>query len=302
MEEKIKTLIETKFETVKGISPEWFIRFFDMLESFGVNEDKISKALDFALSEQNLNLTQRGNNRNGFDKNSRTTKMLDEFYALMQRLSKNIGEEKFRKFLEDSLDYMQAEYEKFDNTSETCFKNLFLKCLVQAFPEELELVSGRTKLAEMSTESDSCTIDLKLGGMTIGDIHFEEVQGNTPLIIFTDLRTLPGLKRMGLGSYIFKEFCKQVSSYKPGYSVVAWNVMKDKDGSKVYPKWGAHPVKLEVKNDFWEVDPTPLTEEQTQAFYGDGSRIYYFSPETIALIGMQKNNRYGKECIREKSM
>ena len=76
---------------------------------------------------------------------------------------------------------------------------------------------------------------------------------------------------------------------------MAWNVVKDKDGSKVYPKWGAYPVKAYVENDFWEIDTTPLTDKEMDEWYGAHGRAYYFSPEKIEEISKQPNNRYGKQ-------
>ncbi len=299
MKQGIQKRIDERFKDVKGISPEWFIRFFDMLDKCGVAQETISKALDFALSEENLNSTAKSSNRDGFNKDPRhTPAMLDEFFTYLTNISNEIGIDRFREFLEDTLSQMEIDFDdlsKQDHTKNTCFKNLFLKYLVKSHPKDVQLINSKTPIEELSPETDISTIDLKIGGMSIGDIHFEEVAGNPPMITFTDLRTLPGLERMGLGSYVFREFCKQVNEHKHGYSVLAWNVVKDKDGSKVYPKWGAYPVKAYVENDFWEIDTTPLTDKEMDEWYGAHGRAYYFSPEKIEEISKQPNNRYGKQ-------
>lgn len=150
LKQKIQQRIDEVFEKVKGISPEWFIRFFDMLESCGVSEERILKALDFAMSEENLNATSKSSNRDGFDKDlHHTPAMLDEFYSYLSNISKEIGIDRSREFLEDTLSQMQNDFEepsKQDNSKDTCFKNLFLKYLVITHKEDVQFVNSKTSI------------------------------------------------------------------------------------------------------------------------------------------------------------
>ena len=104
-------------------------------------------------------------------------------------------------------------------------------------PEDVVFEYGGTPIEKMSADEYSSSILLKIAGMQIGDIVFEETNGNLPIVQFNDFRTINGLEKMGLGSHLFIEFCKQMVKYKQGYSVMAWNVMKGHDGEKVYSKW-----------------------------------------------------------------
>lgn len=216
----------------------------------------------------------------------------------MNNMAQNYGKDKFKAFLEKTLLQIADEYEEYKKNGyakRTSLKNLFLKHLVLEHPEDVVFEYGGTPIEKMSADEYSSSILLKIAGMQIGDIVFEETNGNLPIVQFNDFRTINGLEKMGLGSHLFIEFCKQMVKYKQGYSVMAWNVMKGHDGEKVYSKWGAYPVECYFDKDFWEINTTPLTDEQTDEFYGNHGRIYYFSPERIEEISKWPNYRYGEQ-------
>lgn len=298
IKQEIQKRIDIAEKLKKGITFDWFRRFFDMLEKAEVSDEIIIKTMDYALSSDGLErITAKGNSE-GFINNKQSKEAIEKFFEYMGDMAQSYGKGKFKDFLENTLLQIADEYEEYKqhgHAKRTSLKNLFLKHLVLEHPEDVAFEYSGTQIEKMSAEENPSLILLKIAGMQIGDIKFEEVNGNPPIIQFTDFRTLNGLERMGLGSHLFIEFCKQMTEHKHSYSVMAWNVMKGHDGEKVYSKWGAYPVKCYVENDFWEVDTAPLTDEETDEFYGEHGRIYYFSPERIEEISKQPSNRYGKQ-------
>lgn len=294
IKQEIQERIDAAEKLKKGITFDWFRRFFDMLEKSGVKEEIILKTMDYSLSADGLErITAKGNSEGLFN-NKQSKEAIDKFFDYMGNMAQSYGKDKFKDFLENTLLQIADEYEEYKkhgHAKRTSLKNLFLKHLVLEHPEDVAFEYSGTPIEKMSAEEDTSLIFLKIAGMEIGDIKFEEVNGNPPIIQFIDFRTLNGLEKMGLGSHLFVEFCKQMTEHKKGYSVIAWNVMKGHDGEKVYSKWGAYPVKAYIDNDFLEVDTSPLTDEETDEFYGEHGRIYYFSPEKIEEISKQSNNQ-----------
>lgn len=303
LNQEIQERIANAEKLKKGITFDWFKRFFDMLEKAGVSDETILKTMDYSLSVEGLEkITAKGNSE-GFFNNKQSKEALDKFFEYMRRMAQNYGKDKFKEFLENALLQIADEYEeykKYGHAKRTTLKNLFLKHLVLEHPEDVTFEYSGTPIEKMTEEDYSSLISLKIAGMEICDIKFEEVDGNPPIIQFTDFHTLSGLEKMGLGSHLFIEFCKQMAEHKPGYPVMAWNVMKGRDGEKVYSKWGAYPVRCYVDNDFWEFDTTPLSDEDVSDFYGDHGRIYYFSPERIEEISKQPTKRYGEQGKTEE--
>lgn len=296
--QEIQDRISAAEQMEKGIMFDWFKRFFEMLESAGVSDEIIIKAMDYSLSADGLErITAKGNSE-GLFRNTQSKVVIENFFEYMNNMAQNYGKDKFKVFLEKTLLQIADEYEEYKKNGyakRTSLKNLFLKHLVLEHPEDVVFEYGGTPIEKMSAEEYQSSILLKIAGMQIGDIVFEEVNGNLPIVQFTDFRTINGLEKMGLGSHLFIEFCKQMVKYKQGYSVMAWNVMKGHDGEKVYSKWGAYPVECYADNDFWEIDTTPLTDEQTDEFYGNHGRIYYFPPERIEEMSKRPNYRYGEQ-------
>ena len=298
IKQEIEKRIEIAKTIKKTISYQWFERFFAMLEMSGVNEEVIIKTMDYALSADGLErITAKGNSE-GFEKLPKSKQATDKFFEYMTNMARTYGQEKFKNFLENSLLQIANEYEEYKQNGfsrRTFLKNLFLKHLVMEHPEDVAFEYTGTPLDKMSAEEDLSIILLKIAGMEISVIKFQEANGNPPAIHFIDFHTLNGLEKMGLGSHLFIEFCKQMTEYKHGYPIIAWNVMKGHDGEKVYSKWGAFPIRVGYENDFWDYDTTPLTPEETDEFYGEHGRLFYFATETIEKIAKQPNTRYGKQ-------
>lgn len=298
IKQEIKERIEKAKALKKTISFEWFERFFDMLEKSGVSDEIIRKTMDYALSADGLERTTAKGNSEGFYKNKQSAQAISGFFEYMRNMAQNYGQERFKDFLENSLLQIADEYEEYKQNGfgkRTSLKNLFLKHLVLENPEDVVFEYFGTPIDKLSADEDLSLIYLKIAGMEIGDIKFQEQNGNPPAIHFTDFRTLNGLEKMGLGSHLFTEFCKQMTEHKTGYPVIAWNVMKGHDGEQVYAKWGAYPIMVGCENDFWEYDTTPLTPEETDKFYGDHGRLFYFAPETIEKLATKQNTRYGQQ-------
>lgn len=306
MENNIKQEIQDRIsaaeQMTKVINFDWFKRFFEMLESAGVKSEIIIKTMDYSLSADEFEriIAFKVNGEGLMFRNRHSIVVIENFFKYMNNMAQNYGKEKFKDFLEKTLLQIADEYEEYKKNgyeNGTTLRNLFLKHLVLEHPEDVVFEYGGTPIEKMSTGGYESSISLTIAGMQIAGIKFEEVKGNLPIVIFTDFRSIGDLKKMGLGSHLFVEFCKKMVKYKQGYSVMAWNVMKGRDGEKVYSKWGAYPVKcyFDKDKDFWEIDTTPLTEEQTDEFYGEHGRLYYFSPERIKEISKCPNYRYGKQ-------
>ena len=107
---------------------------------------------------------------------------------------------------------------------------------------------------------------------------------------------------MGLGSYMFLEFCRQIDEFKPGYAAMAWSVKKGRDGSKAYSAWGGYPIDATFVNetDYWDLDTKGLTQEQIDAY--EGQMLYYFPPEQVKKLASLPNNRYGNIPDLENSL
>ena len=300
---KIQERIADAEKLKKGIIFDWFKRFFDMLCTAGVSDEIILKTMENSLSPEGLErITAKGNSE-GFFNNKQSKEAVDKFFEYMKMMAQRYGKDKFKDFLENTLLQIADEYEeykKFGHSKRTTLKNLFLKHLVLENPKDVIIEYSGTPIEKMSADDYSSLILLKIAGMEICDIKFEEAKGNPPIILFTDFHTLNGLEKMGLGKHLFIEFCKQMAIHKPGQPVMAWNVMKGRDGEKVYSKWGAYPVRVYVDNDFWEIDTTSLSDEEVNDFYGEHARIYYFSPEKIKELSEQLDKRYGKQRKTEK--
>ena len=122
---------------------------------------------------------------------------------------------------------------------------------------------------------------------------------NIPTIAFTEFRTIPGLERLGLGTYIFSSFCKEVNQNKPNYSVIALNVAKDKDGSKTYSAWGAVPVNNTWSDENGRTILDPMTDEEYKNH--NGPFIYYFSPSVVEGLSQIETEKYSKKEKQNES-
>lgn len=282
----MKELLQQKLEQLKiklkTINTSWFDRFFDMLDKVEIDEQTIIETMDFAFSDEMVRGYRMGGYYNIFNKNQKTKSIIENFFKYLSDMAENLGKEKFKEFLKNSLKQIKvdyAEYLKGKHSAPTNFFNLFMRNLVIANPQDVEMKHMGAKIENLSNENEG-RIDVLLGGVSIGHLEYDQMESNTPLLSFFEFRTLPGLERLGLGTYMFSEFCREVVEKRPDYAVLACNVAKDKDGSKTYSAWGAYPVNTTFSNmDERIVDTIPITQEEYKN--RPGPFIYYFSPSVV---------------------
>lgn len=272
------------------INTHWFDRFIELLKDCGVDDGLIESVREFIFSDENLIGCKMGWEFNCFNKTKTADQLIDDFYSYLGGKRKEEGSE-FTDFIKSSLRQIKIDFQKHkqeNHSAKTNFLNLFMRQLLIRYPQDVEFKNDGSTVKKLNPNSSDGAIYALLGGVAVGHIHFCEERANIPTIQFTDFRTLAGLERLGLGTSIFIEFCKQIEQFKPKHSVVAWNVVAGKDGSKTYSKWGAYPIMASAVHDYWTFDPAPVNEYS-------GGMIYYFSPTIIHNFAKRKNCKYGKQ-------
>ena len=298
MREELRSQInENIIKLNPTINRNWFIRFFDMLDVCGVAEEKIEKAVCLFFDEVNVKNTAVSHKMlmNG----SKNQVIIDNFYNYIKSIIARDGADNFRDFLERTIDQMEVDYQNYEDIhhgtsyKKTNYTMLFLRNLALDYSQDVRLESQGVPMKNLQVNGSCGVIQATIGGAEIGHLHFEEVDSNQPHIQFTEFRTMPGLEKMGLGSYMFLEFCRQIDEFKPGYATVAWSVKKGKDGSKAYSAWGGYPIDATFVNetDYWDLDTKGLTQEQIDAY--EGQMLYYFPPEQVKKLASLPNNIYG---------
>lgn len=277
----------------KAINTWWYQRFFELLDECGVSEVRIEKALDWAISDENVSASLESWVTPFFRRNKEGTASVDSFFEYLAQVRAREGEKAFRAFLEAALDQMyvdQQTYLKEGHSVRTNLSNLFVRNVVLAHPEDVQLESKKTPMSELSYDSDDGLIEATIGGAQIGHIKFQLGVESEPNIEFTEFRTLAGLERLGIGKMVFGEFCRQINRDRPCSSVCAWNVMKGRDGSKTYSKWGAYPVVTSSDDGEWKIERA-ITPEELDQMSEKSSTIYYFAPEVIAHFNDKQPTR-----------
>ena len=286
------------FEKKLGVvNPEWFKQFFMMLEKCNVSEDVFTKYMDFAFSDESIASYKGslgGSKKSIYLKTQSSTNTINEFYTYMTHIAKTKGIDYMREFLERSVGSIEKDYEQYKaqgHAKNTNFFNMFLRQLIKENPQDVRLESLGTHMKDISVESGSGNIEVSIAGVSLGHLHFEESKSNVPTIQFTEFRTLSGLEQLGLGSHMFREFCREIDVYKPGYSALAWSVMKGRDGEKAYSKWGGYPVVTTYdENEGWNIDTTPMSDEQYENAIGQ--QMFYFTPDVVKTQANVNKNRY----------
>ncbi len=303
MDTKMQNKIQEKIQELKVknkyISTEWIERFFNMLIKTEVDEQTLNNAIELAFSEEMMKSydTSFSPKKDGLAKNTKAHEVNDEFFKYMGKIGQEMGLENFREFLQDSINNMQKDYEKYKSEKhgqKTDFVKLFIRQLITKNPENLKMEASETALKDIEPESNYGMLDAVFAGFSVGHIKFEETKSNVPFLMFTDFRTLPGLERMGLGTTIFSSFCKEVKENKPKHGLVAVNVKKGRDGEKAYSAWGAYPIRVsfcENEEIQTQIETKPMSEKEYQA---TNSLCYYFPPQLVSKFSnkaiKQKNN------------
>lgn len=294
MNEIIKQKFDEFKERNKCINTDWFERFFNMLEQVGIDEELILRAADFAFNEENFSKYAPEGNKHVLSNNRYGIIVRDEFFKYMSDMAKKLGKDGFREFLESSIVEMEKDYNQHkqeQHSKKTTFINLFMRRLIIKNPQDVKLEFSGTKVEDIAHDSGYGSIDAVIAGVSIGHLHYEREETSNPIIAFTEFRTLPGLERLSLGTYIFTEFCKQVSENEQEYAVIATNVAKGKDGSKAYSAWGGYPVNVSYTAEKGvEVATEPMTDEEYQQT--NCSLVYYFSPKTVKNCSQKVVKRY----------
>ena len=269
----------------------------EMMERCGVDQETISLAIQLMVDDR-CKYELGGSRMNLFSNNLFGNRCVGNFFNYLCGIEDKLGPDGMKEFLTATIynisNNMDA-YDQMDRSKPTNFMNLFLRELVIAFPEDVKLINSGTSMKDLGPNTNSGNIEAVIGGVCLGHIHFDEGKTNVNNIQFTDFRTLPGLEKRGLGSYIFGEFCRQVVAEKPGYTVTACNVANGRDGEKTYSNWGAYPTNNYMLDgyDFY-YDEKPLTQEELDA-WGDKPKLYYFTHETIQHLAEKESPQYGHD-------
>ena len=281
----------------KYINTDWFKYFFSMLDKCDVDENIIAKYMDYAFAPESIagaKSSLGASKKNVFNNTVDSEKAIREFFDYMESISQTKGMEYLKTFLENGVGAIEADmatHKEEGHTKNTCFFNMFLRQLIKENPQGVKLESLGTHMKDITVGGMPGNIEVVMAGVSLGHLHFEEDKSNVKTIQFTEFRTLPGLEKLGLGSYMFQEFCREICAYKDEYSALAWSVKKGKDGEKAYSKWGAYPIDATYsEDDGWGLNTTPLTKEEYDAW--QGQMLYYFTPDMVKKNAAICSNRY----------
>lgn len=302
MNKQMQAKFDEFAERKKKINVEWFERFFNMLEKSGLDEKTILDAMDFAFSEEMSANYKIGGHRNVLNKDIKAKNTHNEFFAYMSDMAKKLGPEKFKDFLENSLKEMQKDYDKYvkeGHSAKTNFVNLFMRRLVIQNPQDLKLEHLGAKVEEMEPEKNEGRFDAVIAGVSVGHIEFDEEKGSSKVMRFCEFRTSPGLERLGIGAYLFKALCQEVSTKKPEHAIIAWSVAKGKDGSKAYSVWGGYPIKSAYSDETGRHIIGRMSDSEYEE--SRGPFIFYFSPEMVKKNSQKDIKKYKLQLLNNES-
>lgn len=278
----------------KTYNCEWYVRFFQMLEDCGVDDKIVNFALD---------LLDRPDNHVGYSNTKRCVTLknkwgaltIENFFNYMENMVQEIGVDSLKEFLENSIIQMGMDFGKYaaeNHSNPTNFFNLFMRQLIKTNPQDVMLDDLGEKMQDLSLESGDGCIEISIAGVAIGHIHFQEIESATDCLAFTEFRTLPGLERLGLGSVLISELCRQVCEHKPEHMLIATNVAKGHDGDKAYSAWGGYPVMVNYADDGHTViiDDKPMSKEYYDSV--NHSLVFAFPNSAVKALAEKENTRY----------
>lgn len=300
LEKEITEKINEAEKSKKGYTLYWYRKFFSMLNKIDIDKNLIIETLNYFTTPEELNNISTKSNMFAFCSafNKNFYKNIDEFFSYLEDLSVKMGKANFKEFIENSLKQIMSfseECKNMERPKRPTLTNLFLKCIVLKYPQDVQFSYQKLPVKDLTASSDEGIIKLNIASMEIASISFFEQQGNQPSIWFNDFRTAEGMEQMGLGTHLFKQFCKQIVKDKKGYSVCAWNVVNGHDGDKAYSKWGAYPICISIDNENVIYDISKKSDEEINKIYGDNSKIFYFTPEVIENFANNPNVKYGNQ-------
>ena len=278
------------------IEKQFFVEFMDMLNKYGVSEEIKELAIKLINDDRNKYSPGGMNLPNCLTAKLRGDSIRANFFGYIDDLAKKHGDTFVRDFVTSALKDVSINFDIYENMSrdtKTNFVNLFLREMVEAFPEDVKIVMGAGKpLKDWTNYGNYGNLEVRIAGVSLGHLYFDAGKTNVPNIQFTDFRTLPGLEGLGLGSYMFSELCRQVVEYNPECTILACNVKKGYDGEAVYSKWGAYPTNsYKVEGYDFYFDEKPLTQEEYDAM--NGSLIYYFNVDAVHHMAEYRSDKYG---------
>lgn len=285
-------IIEEIIDKLRCLNKEWFYSFFAMLENAQVSQDTICKALALVAYEKNVYAGINYQDDCLFRTGAKAKKCIDNFFAYCLKLKQEKGDDWFKGFLTRAIDNIEKNFQMRatePNSTKTNVFNLFMRELVIENPNEVKIKNVDS--------GDETRMDLDFAGISIGHLIYNEISANVRAAEITDFRTIPGLERMGLGKYIFCEFCRDVLAKGSDYSAMAWCVMKGLDGEKAYSSWGGYPIFPVVGEDGNLIIDKRLTDEEYAAI--DCTLNYYFSNDIVLKNSQKYSKIYGTRKIDE---
>ena len=270
-----------------------------------MDENIIDLALDLLSRPENV-LDYTHHRRNIAKKDKVANEAIENFYNYMENLVNTKGVDYLKNFLENAIIQMGIDFGRYiveGHSDSTNFFNLFMRQLIKENPQDVKLDTLEEKMEDLSLQSSNGNIEVSIAGVAVGHIHFEEFESNKNCVRFTEFRTLPGLERLGLGSLMISEFCRQLVIYKPGYSAVASNVAKGRDGEKTYSAWGGYPVNAGYNNETGCVilGDDPMTKEEYDLY--NGSLVFYFPESVVEDLATRQNAKYpNARCEESKTI
>lgn len=285
--------IEDSIKSINASNKEWFYRFFEMLEKCDVDQETIDKALNLILKEGILYYKSTMGIGSVFTNSIDSKRDIESFFLYCENLIQEKGKEEFKSFFQRIIDNVCIVFdEKFKDKEKRKRVNIYyliMREFVLNNPEKVKMVST-------GTIKDG-SISIYFEGIAIGHITYEEIKANMKVIEFDDFRTMPGLEKIGLGTYLFTEFCKKVAEDADDYAVIAWGVMKGRDGEKAYSAWGGFPVCPQVDGEVTQITEKPLTEEEYAA--APTSIHYLFTRDVVVENSKRESKRYGIQDVNQ---
>ncbi len=267
-----------------------------MLDKYGLNEETKELAIKLMIDERNEYSHGGLNTSYCLTAKHRGGVARANFFRYIDDLSQKYGEDFVRNFITNALSDVSANfdaYEGMNRHAKTNFVNLFLREVVEAFPQDvkIEMGSGKHLKDWGASGTNFGNLEATIAGVTIGHLHFEDGKTNVNNIQFTDFRTLSGLERLGLGTHMFSEFCRLVEEHKPGYTLLAFNVAKGRDGEAAYTRWGAYPTNsYRVQGYDFYFDEKPLTQEEYNVW--QANMFYYFNQDVVHSMAETRSSIY----------
>lgn len=264
---KLQELKEMKYNM--GVNLKWLDYFFEMLYQSGVKDELIEEILEIACDKDLNTFENRGihDPKYVFNKNKLGEKSLKDNLNYLLEIKSKMNYLEFKDYLERILENIKKSYDKYyteeQHTKKTNIFELFTKELILKNPQDVKI----------DKKEEKCGIfRLEFAGVNIGHIIFDvgDLNGENR-VIFPEFRVNPGLERIGLGSYLFSDFCRYVKDMYPNLPVVATMVKYGGDGEKAYKAFGGEGIKC-----------------------NDEFGIYYFDPTVVEQLSKKESKRYGK--------